>query len=156
MKYYAVTDDPSELMHYGVPGMKWGVHKAKPNRRSPAYRKAQSKLGKMMKSGIKKAEAHWKAYHSQEAKEKRFMDRATQKARTWTLKYGKLTDDQVRRITDRLQLEQRARSLGNTENLSYGKRLKTALKEGTIKGAEKVQPHTLRNAYVDAGRLLLI
>ena len=24
MKYYAVTDDPNELMHYGVKGMKWG------------------------------------------------------------------------------------------------------------------------------------
>ena len=137
MRYYAVTEDPSELMHYGVPGMKWGVRKERRRNRSPAYKKAQSKLGRMMKSGIKKAEAHWKAYHSPEAKEKRFMDRATQKARTGTLKYGKLTDDQVRKITERLQLEQRARVLGNTENLSYGKRLRTAVKEGTIKGAEK-------------------
>ena len=142
MKYYAVTEDPNELMHYGVVGMKWGVRKEQPRhtgsrKRSPAYKKAQSKLGRMMKSGIKKAEAHWKAYNSPEAKEKRFMDKATQKARTGTLKYGKLTDDQVRRITDRLQLEQRARALGSTENLSYGKRLKTAFKEGTIKGAEK-------------------
>lgn len=137
MRYYAVTEDPSELMHYGVPGMKWGVRKDRRRNRSPAYKKAQSKLGRMMKSGIKKAEAHWKAYRSPEAKEKRFMDRATQKARTGTLKYGKLTDDQVRKITERLQLEQRARVLGNTENLSYGKRLRTAFREGTIKGAEK-------------------
>lgn len=137
MRYYAVTEDPSELMHYGVPGMKWGVRKERRKNRSPAYKKAQSKLGRMMKSGIKKAEAHWKVYRSPEAKEKRFMDRATQKARTGTLKYGKLTDDQVRKITERLQLEQRARVLGNTENLPYGKRLRTAFKEGTIKGAEK-------------------
>ena len=26
MKYYAVTDDPNELLHYGRLGMKWGQH----------------------------------------------------------------------------------------------------------------------------------
>ena len=139
MKYYAVTEDPNELMHYGVLGMKWGVRHDNPRhsgsrRRSPAYKKAQSKLGKMMKSGIKKAEAHWKAYNSPQAKEQRFMSKAMQQARTGTLKYGKLTDDQVRRVTERLALERDARQFGGTEKAKFGKRLKTAIGEGVLLG----------------------
>ena len=142
MTYYAVTDDPNELVHWGVKGMKWGVRHDKPrhsgsrsNRpRSIAYKKAQSKLSKMMKSGIKKAEAHWKEYNSPKAKEERFMKKAMQQARTGTLKYGKLTDAQVRRVTDRLALERNARQLGGTENPRYTKRLKMAVGEGIIRG----------------------
>ena len=140
MTYYAVTDDPNELAHWGVKGMRWGVRHDKPRHsgsrrpRSVAYKKAQSKLGKMMKSGIKKAEAHWKEYNSPQAKEARFMKKAMQQARTGTLKYGKLTDDQVRRVTNRLALEQDARRLGSTENPKYGKRIKMAVGEGIIRG----------------------
>lgn len=144
MKYYAVTDDPNELMHYGILGMKWGRRRTPEQlghprhtgsrKRSAAYKKAQSKLGKMMKSGIKKAEAHWKEYNSPKAKEARFMKKAMQQARNGTLKYGKLTDDQVRRVTDRLYLERQARQLGSTENPRYTKRLKSAIGEGIIRG----------------------
>lgn len=140
MTYYAVTDDPNELAHYGILGMKWGVVHDKPRHsgsrrpRSAAYKKAQSKLGKMMRSGIKKAEAQWKAYNSPKAKEARFMKKAMQQARTGTLKYGKLTDDQVRRVTERLALERNARQLGSTENPTYAKRLKAAIGEGIIRG----------------------
>jgi len=142
MTYYAVTDDPNELVHWGVKGMRWGVRHDKPRHsgsrsnkpRSIAYKKAQSKLGKMMKSGIKKAEAKWKAYNSPKAKEERFMKKAMQQARTGTLKYGKLTDAQVRRVTDRLALERNARQLGGTENPRYVKRLKMAVGEGIIRG----------------------
>jgi len=140
MTYYAVTDDPNELTHWGIKGMKWGVRHDKPRhtgssrKRSAAYKKAQSKLSKMMKSGIKKAEAHWKAYNSPKAKEERFMKKAMQQARTGTLKYGKLTDDQVRRVTERLALERNARQLGSTENPKFVKRIKTALGEGIVRG----------------------
>ena len=140
MTYYAVTDDPNELAHYGVLGMKWGVVHDKPRhsgsgkRRSAAYKKAQSKLSKMMKSGIKKVEANWKAYNSPKAKEARFMKKAIDQARTGTLNYGKLTDAQVKKVTDRLYLERQARQLGSTENPSYAKRLKTAVGEGIVRG----------------------
>lgn len=144
MTYYAVTDDPNELAHFGILGMKWGRRRTPEQlghprhsgsrKRSAAYKKAQSKLGKMMKSGIKKAEAHWKEYNSPKAKEARFMKKAMQQARNGTLKYGKLTDDQVRKVTDRLALERNARMLGSTENPRYAKRLKTAIGEGIIRG----------------------
>lgn len=140
MTYYAVTDDPNELAHFGIKGMKWGVRHDKPRHsgsrrnRSPAYKKAQSKLSMLMRHGIKRAEAKWKAYNSPKAKEERFMKKAMQQARTGTLKYGKLTDDQVRRVTDRLALERNARQLGSTENPKFGKRLKTAIGAGIISG----------------------
>lgn len=138
MKYYAVTDDPNELMHYGVLGMKWGVVHDKPRhpgsgRRSSAYKKAQGKLGKMMRSGIKKAEASWKAYNSPEAKYQRQTNRALQQARKGKLKYGKLSDDQVRRITERLSLERQARQVSETEK-TVGKRVMESIGEGIISG----------------------
>ena len=145
--YYAVTNDPNELMHFGIKGMRWGIrrtdaqlghprHSGSRSRRprSAAYKNAESKLHKMMKSGIKKAEANWRAYNSPKAKEERFMKKAMEQARTGTLKYGKLTDAQVRKVTDRLALERNARMLGSTENPKYSKRLKTAIGEGIIRG----------------------
>ena len=140
MTYYAVTDDPNELAHWGIKGMKWGVRHDKPRHpgssrpRSLAYKKAESKLHKMMKSGIKKAEANWKAYNSPQAKEARFMKKAMQQARTGTLKYGKLTDAQVKRVTERLALERNARQLGSTENPKFSKRIKLAVGEGIVRG----------------------
>ncbi len=145
MKYYAVTDDPNELMHYGVLGMKWGVVHNKPRhpgsgRRSSAYKKAQGKLGKMMRSGIKKVEANWKAYNSPEAKGYRAYkkyqkqtDRALEQARKGKLKYGKLSDEQVQRVTQRLAMERDARMLSETEK-TWGKRLRESIGEGVISG----------------------
>ena len=139
MTYYAVTDDPNELVHWGIKGMKWGVRHDKPRhsgsrKRSAAYKKAQSKLSKAMKNGIQKAETKWKVYHSPQAKEARFMKKAMQQARNGTLKYGKLTDKQVQQVTDRLYLERNARALGSTENPRMIKRLKMAIGTGIVTG----------------------
>ena len=43
MKYYAVTEDPNELFHYGRLGMKWGQHIFGEDK-SPAFRNAARKL----------------------------------------------------------------------------------------------------------------
>ena len=146
MTYYAVTDDPNELAHFGIPGMKWGVRHDKPRHsgsrkpRSAAYKKAQNKLGRMMKSGIKKAEAHWREYNSPENKQfraarryDRQTNKALEKARKGKLKYGKLDDWQVQRITERLDMERQARMLSETEK-SWGKRLRQSIGEGIIQG----------------------
>lgn len=144
MTYYAVTDDPNELAHWGIKGMKWGVrrtdaqlghprHTGSRRPRSAAYKKAQSKLSKMMKSGIKKAEAHWKVYNSPQAKYERQTNKAIQLARKGKLKYGKLTDDQVRRVTERLDLERQARQLSNQEQ-TFRHRLAKSISEGVVTG----------------------
>lgn len=44
MKYYAVTEDPRELYHYGVKGMKWGQHLFGDKPKSLAYKRATKKL----------------------------------------------------------------------------------------------------------------
>lgn len=152
MKYYAVTDDPTELIHYGVKGMKWGQH-IFVKERSAGFRRASSKLSKNMRHGIRSKIAHWKKSPSpavlrakakvkaakQEAKafkkEQKFMAKAIQKAREGKLKYGKLTDSQVQRVTERLQLEQRARQLGSTEKPKFRTRMKDAVQEGMLRGA---------------------
>lgn len=95
MKYYAVTDDPRELMHYGIKGMKWGVirtpqqlghlketvsklrgfPKKQTNSgngpRSAAYTHAYNKLSEAMRKGIQKAESSWASYNSPSAKRAR-------------------------------------------------------------------------------------
>jgi hypothetical protein len=48
MKYYAVTDDPRELYHYGVKGMKWGQHIFGDKPKSPGYHRASRKLKSLM------------------------------------------------------------------------------------------------------------
>lgn len=100
MKYYAVTDDPNELMHFGIKGMKWGVirtdaqlgHPKKPSTRtrsskprtsklhSPAYMKASAKLSSAMQRGIAKAQTKWNVYNSPENKQLRAEKRAVNKA----------------------------------------------------------------------------
>ena len=152
MKYYAVTNDPNELAHYGRLGMKWGQH-IFGGQKSAAYKRASSKLSQSMRNGIASKKSSWRKSPSpavlrakakakaakKEAKafrkEQKFMDKAVQRAREGRLKYGKLSDDQVRRVTERLALEQRARQLGSTEKPKFKTRLKNAVQEGMLRGA---------------------
>lgn len=58
MKYYAVTEDPNELFHYGRLGMKWGQHIFGDKPKSPGYKQALGKLRastKSVKSAIHKS-----------------------------------------------------------------------------------------------------
>ena len=152
MKYYAVTEDPNELAHYGRLGMKWGQH-IFGGQKSAAYKRSSSKLSRSMRNGIASKKTSWRKSPSpavlrakakakaakQEAKafkkEQKFMAKAIQKAREGKLKYGKLTDAQVQRVTERLQLEQRARQLGSTEKPKFRTRMKDAVQEGMLRGA---------------------
>lgn len=70
MKYYAVTEDPTELMHYGVKGMKWGQHIFGDKPRSAAFKRAATKLRASMKSGIKKTNANWQKASANRAAKK--------------------------------------------------------------------------------------
>lgn len=191
MKYYAVTENPNELFHYGVKGMKWGQHIFGDKPKSPGYRRAINKLRVSIKTGAKsgaqrikataKKTAAQAAFNYRRAEQKHYenavkraqkriqnaefkanryafkkaalqklqiakeakkafkaekhFDKYLQQAREGRLRYGKLTDEQVRRVTDRLNTEMAARRLGNVEKSRYRTRLKEAFKEGTIQGA---------------------
>ena len=206
MKYYAVTDDPTELLHYGVKGMKWGEHlfgdDLKP--KSPAYKNAVTKLKgfvskaakavkapvakktEVQKSTEKRAKQQAKFNNAVKAaqnrikvvenlsrvdsernfdrklnreykkerrierdnekqarvdekrerryaKNERKMEKYLQQARQGKLKYGKLSDDQVHEITDRLGIERNARILGSAEK-TWRQQKKDAFRQGKLQG----------------------
>ena len=180
MKYYAVTEDPNELYHYGVKGMKWGQHIFGEKPRSPGYKKAASKLRASLKNGIKNTQAHWaqskelrsvrkerqaenlanrrlnealgaqamkqarkeqkaiKAEMRKEAsaqkREYRQMQRYLEKARKGTLKYKKISNDQIGAIAERLNLENQARRLSGNEQPSFLTRIRRSVGEGVVRG----------------------
>lgn len=85
MKYYAVTEDPRELYHYGVKGMKWGQHLFGDKPKSPAYHKAAKKLKDLTTKAAKATASSVKTvgktvqksagqmlYNARAAQEKRF------------------------------------------------------------------------------------
>lgn len=219
MKYYAVTEDPNELLHYGRLGMKWGQH-IFVGPKSLAYRKAEGKLRSSSKTkssstkatsgkksfigkaknaikksivqhnidkqkkqqakynnAVKKAQQRIAAtekmhdldrltsyeksvdraykrdaFASKVAKKQerfndrmdrkyikneRKMDKYTQEAREGRLRYGKLSEDQVNRITERLATERAARQLGSTEKAKFRTRMKEAVQEGMLEGVKR-------------------
>ena len=74
MKYYAVTEDPNELLHYGRLGMKWGKHIFGDNRpKSAGYKRALGKL----RSSTKKTSTQ-KLIAKRQKQQERF-NRAVQK-----------------------------------------------------------------------------
>lgn len=90
MKYYAVTDDPRELYHYGVKGMKWGQHIFGDKPKSPGYKRAARKLSGILKSQKVKLQTNARA------REERKYERAIQKAQMRTkLSQAKFKYDQV-------------------------------------------------------------
>ena len=209
MKYYAVTEDPNELLHYGVKGMKWGQHifgdKPKSagfhralgklraaanktkiavrnsatqaavnrnNRQQEKYNRAVQKTqrrineieglnslnrlqdfekatyrqqkaeqkqarydAKMQKQQIKADNAMAKL-DLKYAKNERKMNKYIQQARQGKLKYGKLSDDQVQQITDRLSMERSARNLGSAEK-TWRQQKKEAFRKGKLYGIER-------------------
>lgn len=207
MKYYAVTDDPRELYHYGVKGMKWGQHIFGDKPKSPGYHKAAKKLKAIASKTASGAKTVGKAVqktaaqisYNNRARQERKYNKAVQKAqqrirltdalssldkedkfrkqvdrdrkienlrqkqadiqsrndlktlqkavkyekkmpkyyqeaREGTLKYGKLTDDQVARLQNRLALEANTRRLGSTEEPSWRQQKKMARRQGYLQG----------------------
>ena len=208
MKYYAVTEDPNELLHYGVKGMKWGQHLFGDDLRpkSASYKRALGKLRKAastkasnVKSAVKKSSTQRAMNRQQRQQDKynramqkaqrrielienlrnvdqarvyergidrqyhrevraaknqnklnrvldkqanryerneRKMDKYLQQARQGKLKYGKLSDDQVQRITQHLNAESNARKLGSAEK-TWRQQKKEAFRKGKLSGIER-------------------
>lgn len=213
MKYYAVTEDPNELFHYGVKGMKWGQHifgkESRP--KSAAYKRAASKLRSSMKSGARSVSSAARAakntiqkgamqiaYNNRARQDRKYqkavlkaqrstsltqalsnldkenqfkkqvdldrkreaiadkltsikdyndyksmkksvkaekkMPKLMQEAREGTLKYGKLSEEQIGRVQDRLALEASTRRLGSTEAPKFRKQMKMAVQQGLLQG----------------------
>lgn len=188
MKYYAVTDDPRELYHYGVKGMKWGQHIFGDKPKSPGYHRALGKLKSTVKTAAKRSAVNrrtkeerkyekavqrtqnriktienlykvdqekaaydqagreyrkaQKTYKMQNRQAKQYakneakMDKIMEKARRGKLKYGKLSQDQIERIQDRLNLENQTRRLGSQEK-TWHQQKKEARRQGKLLGIQK-------------------
>lgn len=174
MKYYAVTEDPRELMHFGIKGMKWGVirtdaqlghiqppkmprgmklPKPRPVKsRSDAYKRASAKLSAGMRHGIKKVTASIREYQSPAVKAERRFQKHLQQAREGRLKYKGISDEEVGRITDRLNLERSSRQLSGTEQQSFRRRLTSAVGEGIIRGAGQGTSSYINERMAGRGR----
>lgn len=161
MNYYAVNNDSRSLSHHGIKGMKWGIirtdaqlghPKASSKPRSSAYLKAKQKLSEGMKKGIEKAKDSWREYNAPENKEYRAYKKSEklyqkhlQQARKGKLKYKNVkSDDELYRITERLNSERASRALSNAEQ-GFISRFKTSVGEGLVQGAGKGA-----SAYVEA------
>ena len=217
MKYYAVTEDPRELYHYGVKGMKWGQHLFGEDLRpkSPAYKRAVSKLkagltnkiksfksisnarsaqreinkrakeqNNYMKSVMKtqkrlnmldnlskldQEKAAYKQFNNiqkintrddkyakkfeqinakaavaktkqdyeqakKSLKAEKHMNKLLQEAREGRLHYGQLSEEQISRVQNRLNMEEQARKLGGKEKPSWRQQKKEARRAGVLKG----------------------
>ena len=161
MNYYAVNNNSRSLSHHGIKGMKWGIirtdaqlgHPKAPSKpRSSAYLKAKQKLSEGMKKGIEKAKDSWREYNAPENKEYRAYKKSEklyqkhlQQARKGKLKYKNVkSDDELYRITERLNSERASRALSNAEQ-GFISRFKKSVGEGLVQGAGKGA-----SAYVEA------
>ena len=137
--------DNNELMHYGVPGMKWGV------RRTPAQlgRKKTSSsrflLGK--KRSKPKAKAETKAKTKSEApKEETAPKKKSVK---------EMSDEELNAAINRMRLEQTYVSL-SPQKVSTGKKIaKTILNDVVVPAATDVGRQMVKTALTRAGNKTL-
>ena len=71
------------------------------------------------------------------AKAEKKFDRYLQDAREGHLRAGKLSNEQIQRINDRLNAERLTRQLGGSEKMSYRARKREAFREGKIEGIKR-------------------
>ena len=139
--------DNDELMHYGVPGMKWGV------RRTPAQlgrKKASSSrflLGKKKSKPKPKAKAETKAKTKSEApKEETAPKKKSVK---------EMSNEELNAAIDRMRLEQTYASL-SPQKVSMGKKIaKTILNDVIVPAATDVGRQMVKSTLARAGNKTL-
>ncbi len=157
MKYYAVTDDPRELFHYGVKGMKWGQHlfgdDLKP--KSSAYKRAASKLrasartstqkmSSKQKATPKKMTVLQKAFNSRISQDERYQ-KAVQKSQKQTNTLNALyKQDQANAIQKDLDRQQKMVDLSRKMMQAQAKNDLKAMKKAYK--AEKKMPKLMQEA----------
>ena len=133
--------DNDELMHYGVPGMKWGV------RRTPAQ------LGRKKTSSSKSLFGKKKSKSKAKAKTKSESSKEETAPKKKSVK--EMSDDELNAAIRRMQLEQTYASL-SPQKVSTGKAItKRILNNIVVPAAEDVGRQMVKTALTRAGNKTL-
>lgn len=133
--------DNDELMHYGVPGMKWGV------RRTPAQ------LGRKKTSSSKSLFGKKKSKSKAKAKTKSESSKEETAPKKKSVK--EMSDDELNAAIRRMQLEQTYASL-SPQKVSTGKVItKRILNNIVVPAAEDVGRQMVKTALTRAGNKTL-
>ena len=133
--------DNNELMHYGVPGMKWGV------RRTPAQ------LGRKKTSSSKSLFGKKKPKPKAKAKTKSESSKEETAPKKKSVK--EMSDDELNAAIRRMQLEQTYASL-SPQKVSTGKAItKRILNNIVVPAAEDVGRQMVKTALTRAGNKTL-
>lgn len=131
--------DNNELMHYGVPGMKWGV------RRTPAQ------LGRKKTSSSKSLFEKKKPKPKPKAKSESSKKETAPKKKS----VKEMSDEELNAAISRLQLEQRYKEL-SPQKVSTGKAVaKRILNNIVVPAAEDVGKQMVKTALTRAGNKTL-
>lgn len=131
--------DNNELMHYGVPGMKWGV------RRTPAQLGRKKTSSSKSLFGKKKSKPKPKTKHEPSKKETAPKKKSVKE----------MSDEELNAAISRLQLEQRYKEL-SPQKVSMGKKIaKTILNDVVVPAATDVGRQMVKSTLARAGNKTL-
>ena len=130
--------DNNELMHYGVPGMKWGV------RRTPAQ------------LGRKKTSASKSLFGKKKTKPKAKSESSKKETAPKKKSVKEMSDEELNAAISRLQLEQRYKEL-SPQKVSMGKKIaKTILNDVFVPAATDVGRQMVKSTLARAGNKTLV
>lgn len=131
--------DNNELMHYGVPGMKWGV------RRTPAQ------LGRKQTSSSKSLFGKKKSKPKAKAKSESSKKETAPKKKS----VKEMSNEELNAAIDRMRLEQTYASL-SPQKVSMGKKIaKTILNDVVVPAATDVGRQMVKSTLARAGNKTL-
>ena len=137
--------DNNELMHYGVPGMKWGV------RRTPAQLGRKKSSSSRFLLGKKKPKPKAKAETKAKTKSESSKEETAPKKKS----VKEMSDDELNAAIRRMQLEQTYVSL-SPKQVSRGKAVATRiLNNVVVPAAEDVGRQMVKTALTRAGNKTL-
>lgn len=129
--------DNNELMHYGVPGMKWGV------RRTPAQ------------LGRKKTSSSKSLFEKKKPKPKAKSESSKKETAPKSKSVKEMSDEELNAAISRLQLEQRYKEL-SPQKVSMGKKIvKTILNDVVVPAATDVGRQMVKSTLARAGNKTL-
>lgn len=133
--------DNNELMHYGVPGMKWGV------RRTPAQLGKKKTSSSRFLLGKKKAKT--------KAKTKTKSESSKEETAPKKKSVKEMSDEELNAAINRMRLEQTYVSL-SPQKVSMGKKIaKTILNDVVVPAATDVGRQMVKTALTRAGNKTL-